>query len=71
MHEAHWLTEQFTLGNVVTVLSLALSVGWQLLHDMQVIASTYERKDVMSATLHSINLQLHTISNAVARLEQR
>jgi hypothetical protein len=88
MPDAHWLAEQFTIGNLLTIFSLAMSVGWQLsrlsqietdlgeikrqqIEDMRVIATTYERKDVMSATLQSINLQLHTISNAVARLEQR
>ena len=88
MPEAHWLADQFTLGNIVTIISLAMSVGWQLhrltqieadlseikrqqFEDMRVIASTYERRDVMAATLQSIHLQLHTISNTVQRLEQR
>ncbi len=29
MTETHWLIEQFTLGNIVTIISLAMSIGWQ------------------------------------------
>lgn len=82
-----WFTAQFTVGNIVTILSLAVSVGWQMhrltrlendLHeikeqqveDVRVIARTYERKDVMTATLQGIHLQLQAIGQAVARLEQ-
>jgi Tfp pilus assembly protein PilO len=86
--EAHWLLEQFTLGNLFTILSLAMSVGWQAhrlqaierdlvklqkqqVEDMRLIATTYERRDVMAVTLQGIQVQLHAIQQTLARLEQQ
>lgn len=82
-----WWQSQFNLGNIITILSLAVSIGWQvrrmtemekelldirgrLQKDAEYIAATYERKDVLFVVLQSINLQLASIREALAKAEK-
>jgi hypothetical protein len=49
-----WLETQFTLGNIITILSLASSVGWQLHRLSQIEADVLDLKRQQATDMATI-----------------